>query len=90
MFADSTSCNNIITDTSYVSFFTNINGCDSIVTENLTVLPEINISVSVSNDSIITADVTGYTYQWLDCNNNKNPITDEINLLQLLKMEIML
>ena len=79
LFADSTSCNNIITDTSYVSFFTNINGCDSIVTENLTVLPEINISVSVSNDSIITADVTGYTYQWLDCNNNKNPITDEIN-----------
>ncbi len=44
------------------------NGCDSLVTLNLTV-NTVDVSV-VTVDPIITAIMTGASYQWLDCNNN--------------------
>jgi hypothetical protein len=53
------------------------NGCDSIVTLNLTInsLPVVSVSVS---DLTISANNVNATYQWLDCNNN-SPIAGEIS-----------
>ncbi|MEM6966333.1 MAG: gliding motility-associated C-terminal domain-containing protein [Bacteroidota bacterium] len=63
---------------SYVDTFVDVNGCDSIVTTNLTVLSEINITVAVSNlpsgynfsNGTAVAQATGggggYTFDWSD------------------------
>ena len=49
--------------------FTNVgpNGCDSTVTINLTVSPAIDITTTV-NGNTITANQTGASYNWIDCN----------------------
>ena len=52
------------------------NGCDSTVTINLTVLPAIDITTTVSGNTI-TANETGATYQWLDCDNGNAVINGE-------------
>ncbi|MCB0401130.1 MAG: T9SS type A sorting domain-containing protein [Flavobacteriales bacterium] len=44
------------------------NGCDSIVTLNLTI-NSVDATTTNSNDSII-ANASSATYQWLDCDNN--------------------
>ena len=52
---------------------TNANGCDSVVTLDLTI---VNLDVTVNtNDPEMTANATGVTYQWLDCKNNYAKIT---------------
>ena len=53
--------------------FANENGCDSIVSLQLTV-HHIDSTVSQQNDTL-SANATAVTYQWLDCNNNYAPIT---------------
>lgn len=53
-----------------------INGCDSIVTLNLTVTPDVNNSVTQA-DPILTANQSGVNYQWVDCNNSNTPINGE-------------
>ena len=51
---------------------TNAAGCDSVVTLNLTI---INTDNTISQDeATLTANATGLTYQWLDCDNNNSPI----------------
>jgi hypothetical protein len=54
------------------------NGCDSTVTINLTLAPTINISLTVL-DQTLTANQTGATYQWLDCDNGNAPIVGATN-----------
>lgn len=56
----------------------NINGCDSIITLNLTINPFPDNSVT-QNDILLTANQTGATYQWLDCNNSFAVISNETN-----------
>ena len=56
---------------------TNAAGCDSVVTLNLTV-NTVNSSITNTTPTL-TADATGATYQWLDCNNNYAPIAGETN-----------
>ncbi len=46
----------------------NVNGCDSIVTLNLT-LSTLDISVQVNNNTLLS-NAIGVTYQWVDCKNN--------------------
>lgn len=53
------------------------NGCDSIITVNLNV-QTIDISTSVSGMTI-TANQTGASYQWIDCNNGNAPISGATN-----------
>lgn len=53
------------------------NGCDSIVTTDLTVNTPVNIGTTVDLDTI-TANQTGATYQWIDCNGNA-PIAGATN-----------
>lgn len=45
------------------------NGCDSLVTLNLTITGVTNLSTTISGETI-TANNTSATYRWLDCNNN--------------------
>ena len=54
---------------------TNTAGCDSIVTLNLTI-NTVNTDVA-QNSTILTANATGATYQWLDCNNGNSIISGE-------------
>ena len=44
------------------------NGCDSVVTLNLTI-NTINTSITLANDTLM-ATTTGANYQWIDCTNN--------------------
>ena len=60
----------------YDEAFTNIYGCDSIITIDLTV-SLVDTSVTVAN-CIYTAVGTG-TYQWLDCTDGYQPIVGETN-----------
>ncbi|MGZ2371696.1 T9SS type A sorting domain-containing protein [Ancylomarina sp. YFZ004] len=54
---------------------TNVHGCDSVVTLNLTIN---NVDVSVIEDNLtLMAKETDASYQWLDCNDNYNPIAGE-------------
>ncbi|PHR44651.1 MAG: secretion protein, partial [Fluviicola sp.] len=56
---------------------TNAEGCDSIVTLDLTIN---TVDISVSNTSLtLTANETGASYQWLDCDNNYAAIPGETN-----------
>jgi len=52
---------------------TNVAGCDSIVTLNLTVNSVSNIGTT-TNGATITANNNNASYQWLDCDNNNEPI----------------
>ena len=54
-------------------------GCDSIVTLNLTINTVDNTTTNI-NDSI-TANATGATYQWLDCDNSFAIISGATNQL---------
>jgi subtilisin-like proprotein convertase family protein len=65
------------TDMVYTSVLSTINGCDSIIVTDL-VVQTIDNSVSVVNDKTITANQTGATYQWIDCDTG-SPITAAIN-----------
>jgi hypothetical protein len=58
--------------------FTNVgpNGCDSMVTVNLTIENTIDINTTTNNQTI-TADLVGATYQWLDCDNGNSEISGE-------------
>lgn len=52
------------------------NGCDSLVSLNLTINSVSDITTSLTGETI-TANNTDATYQWLDCNNNYAVITNQ-------------
>jgi hypothetical protein len=54
-----------------------VNGCDSIVTTNLTV-NTVDTAVSVTN-ATFTAHATNATYQWINCNTGNTPIAGQTN-----------
>jgi len=56
---------------------TNTFGCDSVINLDLTV-NTVNNSITNTTPTL-TADATGATYQWLDCDNNYAPILGETN-----------
>lgn len=66
-----TSDNNTATYT-----LTNIGGCDSMITLNLTINTIDTLVTSM--DSIITANATGASYQWLYCDSSNSMIQGEI------------
>ncbi len=83
-----TICNNdsiVVNGTTYnagnpsgTEVFTNVgpNNCDSTVTINLNVLPAIDNSLT-NNNPTLTANETGASYQWLDCDNGNAVINGE-------------
>lgn len=52
------------------------NGCDSVVTLNLTINTSPVVQVVDNGDGSLSADLTGVTYQWYDCAGNQQ-ITGE-------------
>lgn len=52
-------------------------GCDSLVTLNLTIV-EVNTDVTVS-ENVLTSNASNATYQWIDCANNNTPISGATN-----------
>ncbi|MFT6282950.1 MAG: hypothetical protein ACJA0U_003088 [Salibacteraceae bacterium] len=66
-----TSSNNSATHT-----LTNVNGCDSIVTLDLTINNVSDLTTSVSGIEI-TATNSNASYQWLDCDDNNSIINGE-------------
>ncbi len=59
----------------YQDTIANMAACDSIITINLLVTP-IDLAVTQTGGSILTANETGATYQWIDCGTNM-PISGE-------------
>jgi hypothetical protein len=63
----------------YQNIFTASNGCDSTFTTTLFIdtlqaqIQDVGLALQVANTPI------GATFQWLDCNNNFNPIIGETN-----------
>ena len=55
-----------------------VNGCDSIISLDLTINPIPNNDVS-QNDNTLTATQTVASYQWVDCDNENAIIIGEIN-----------
>lgn len=55
----------------------NAAGCDSTITINLTI-NQVDVNVS-QNETTLTANLSGATYQWLDCNNGYAEITGANN-----------
>jgi hypothetical protein len=60
----------------YTDTIKSISACDSIVTINLMLNVDIDITV-IQTDSSLTALETPATYQWLNCNNNYSPVPGE-------------
>jgi len=61
----------------YTDTIPNSIGCDSVITVKLTI-PTVNVAVT-GNSATITANATGASYQWLDCNNGMNILAGETN-----------
>ncbi|MGE0561787.1 MAG: DUF2341 domain-containing protein [Flavobacteriales bacterium] len=61
----------------FTDVLTGSNGCDSTVTTDLTI-NTVDNSTS-TNANTITANATGATFQWLDCDNNNAVIAGETN-----------
>ena len=64
-------------DETHTSFLATSNGCDSTIVTNLSI-ETIDNSV-VQSGSLLTANQTGATYQWIDCDNGNAIIPGETN-----------
>lgn len=58
----------------YVDTITNVAGCDSVVTLDLTI-GGLNATTTLNGETLLS-DLTGpqFTYQWIDCDNNNSAI----------------
>lgn len=59
---------------SYTATLSNVSGCDSIATLNLTI-DSLDNSITENGDLTITANDANASYQWLDCDNGYALIT---------------
>lgn len=62
----------------YQDIFTLASGCDSVINTDLTVENPIDISTTISLETIEVGE-TGATYQWLDCGNGNTEIAGATN-----------
>lgn len=84
-YPDGAVSNSIQSSESHVSNLISSDGCDSIVTTDLMVTALPNTDVTV-NGTELTADLSGATYQWLDCDNGMSPILSETNQIYNVSM----
>lgn len=76
-FPDGTTQTNITGAISYQSILISINGCDSVITSEVSVL--IIDTSTTQSGVVLSSNATGALYQWVDCNNSFVPIIGEIN-----------
>lgn len=65
-----------VSSTTLVDTLSSINGCDSIITTDLTV-QGLSTDLTISSGNVITATDSMAAYQWLDCSNNYEAIVGE-------------
>lgn len=65
------------TSNTYTDTLQSVNGCDSIITINLTI-NSANV-VTSQNNNVLSANASGATYQWLDCDNGNAVLISETN-----------
>lgn len=73
---ESISVNPGVNTTFSVSY--NLNGCSTSENSSVSVLPMPITSLTI-DQNILTANQSGATYQWLDCNNNNSEVNGENN-----------
>jgi hypothetical protein len=61
----------------YLDTIPNVAGCDSVITVDLTI-NLVDITVDNTLLPTLTANQTGATYQWVDCDNGNAPISGEM------------
>ncbi len=61
----------------YTDTIPNTAGCDSVITIDLTI-ETVDVSVT-QNGNTLTANLSGASYQWIDCNNSYLPIIGDTN-----------
>jgi hypothetical protein len=66
-----------LSDGTYTQIIPNAAGCDSTITINLTIDNADN--TTTLQGSTISANASGATYQWVDCDNGNNPISGATN-----------
>ncbi len=71
---------NYISSGTYTAVLTNMNGCDSIATLNLTI-NSVDITLTIISDVSLQANTSTAQYQWVDCDDSFNPIMNETNQL---------
>ncbi|MEN9441674.1 MAG: hypothetical protein RLZ33_1751, partial [Bacteroidota bacterium] len=71
---------NYISSGTYTAVLTNMNGCDSIATLNLTI-NSVDITLTIISDISLQANTSTAQYQWVDCDDSFNPIMNETNQL---------
>lgn len=69
--------NTYTTSGTYTDTLVNSNGCDSVITIQLTV-NTVDTSVT-QNGNVLTSNAVGATYQWIDCNNGNQNIPGQTN-----------
>ena len=62
----------------YCDTVPNAEGCDSIITLDLTITDTLDNTVSLSGE-VLTASASGMQYQWIDCNNQYLPVEGAVN-----------
>jgi uncharacterized delta-60 repeat protein len=63
----------------YQTIYSDINGCDSILTTTL-FIDNLQAQISTNDQDLSAIDYPeDATFQWLDCNNNFSPLLGEIN-----------
>ena len=76
IYADGIVSNNIIVNEFHISTIPNVAGCDSVITENITVLTALDLTVTNTSPTL-TANQVGAGYKWLDCDNGNAIIPSE-------------
>ncbi len=61
------------TSGAYIHVIPNANNCDSTITLNLTI-NNVDATVAISGITL-TANQSGATYQWIDCDNGNSPVS---------------
>ena len=63
----------------YVDTISNVNGCDSVITVDLTIENNNIITTVTQTNELLVSDQNGASYQWVDCNDNYVAIPGETN-----------
>ena len=63
--------NTLSTAGTYLDTMVSSNGCDSIITLNLSIQAQLNDTVLINKDTLVAAQI-GATYQWLECDTVNN------------------
>jgi hypothetical protein len=67
-----------VTASSYTYTVTDANSCSATTAITITEPNPLNVSVTVNGETI-TSNLSGVTYQWLDCDNGNSAIAGETN-----------